>query len=180
MIGGAALALGSFFQVIDPSFGPNGEFVDPFGGRMVLVTLALVAMPGVFFTQYAFHRLGAAGGGSLSRIILGIGGVGCLFVAVPSLVSALTLTNQGLQIVGQVLTMMVAPVLWGLAALRARRVALWKRVWPTLTGFWPPLIAIVAVPAGFPAFAVPGLAGICWMVFGYAAWSEAGRPPASR
>ncbi len=174
MIGGAALAAGCFIELVDPSFGPMGDVVDPTRARMFLLTLALVAMPGLFATQLGFHLSGAAGGGTLSRVILGLGGLGCLFVSVPSLLSAITLENQGLQLIGQLMTMVLAPILWGLAAMRAKRVAIWKRIWPTLTGFWPPLMFSVAVPTGLPAFAVPGMAGIYWMVFGYAVWSEAG------
>jgi cytochrome c oxidase assembly factor CtaG len=173
MVGGAALALGCLIQTVNPSFGPQGNVVDPLGARMFLMMLALVAMPGLFFTQLGFHQLGAAGGGTVSRVILWIGGIGCLFVAVPSIVSAITLTNQATQLIGQLLAMMVAPILWGLAALRARKVAPWKQIWPTLTGLWPPLMFTVAVPAGLPPFAVPGFAGLYWLVFGYAVWSEA-------
>jgi hypothetical protein len=173
MIGGAALALGCFIQIVDPSFGPRGEVIDPAGARMFLMTLGLVAMPGLFSTQLGFHKLGAAGGGTLSRIILWVGAIGCLLVTVPSLIEAITLRPMNVQLAGQLLAMMVAPILWGLAALRAKRVALWKQVWPTLTGLWPPLMFSVAVPAGFPPFGVPGLAGIYWFVFGYAVWSEA-------
>ena len=173
MIGGAALAIGCFMEMIDPSFGPNGDIVDPLGGRMFLLMLALVAMPGLFSTQYGFYSMGAAGTTRFAKIILLIGGFGCVLVAVPSLIAAVTLQNSGVQLIGQLAAMMLAPVLWGHAALRAKRVAMWKRMWPVLTGLWPPLMFVVAVPAGFPAFAVPGLAGIFWLVFGFAVWSEA-------
>lgn len=177
MIGGAALAVGSFIEMVDPSFGPSGDVVDPFRGRMFLLTLALVVMPGLFATQYGFYLSGAAGASRFAKIILTIGGVGCLFVAVPSLVSAATLRTYNVQLVGQLATLMLAPVLWGHAALRAKRVATWKRMWPVLTGLWPPLMFVVAVPAGFPAFAVPALAGVFWIVFGFAVWSETETSP---
>jgi hypothetical protein len=175
MVGGAALAIGSLMEMVDPSFGPEGV-VDPVGARLFLVTLALVAMPGLFATQYGFYACGAAGSGRFAKVILIIGGVGCLLIAAPSLVTALTLRSLGVEFVGQLATMMLAPILWGHAALRAKRVATWKRMWPVLTGLWPPLMFAVVVPAGFPPFAVPGFAGILWIVFGFAVWTEGAAP----
>jgi hypothetical protein len=178
MIGGAALAVGSFMETVDPSFGPSGV-VDPLGARLFLLTLALVAMPGLFSTQYGFYATGAAGAGRFAKVILIVGGVGCLLIAVPSLITAVTLRSLGVEFVGQLATMMVAPILWGHAALRAKRVATWKRMWPVLTGLWPPLMFAVFVPAGVPAFAVPGFAGILWIVFGFAVWTEGAEPRAA-
>jgi hypothetical protein len=171
MVGGAALALACAIELVDPSFSTSG-IVDPFRARLFLITLAVVAMPGLFFTQLGFHLLGAAGGGTFSKVILTIGGAGCVLVALPSLVTAITLQQTGIEAVGQFAAMMVAPILWGHAALRARRVPTWKRMWPVLVGLWPPLMFSVGVPAGLPAFAVPGFAGLLWTVFGYAVWGE--------
>ena len=76
-----------------------------------------------------------------------------------------TLENYKIQRVGQLATMMGAPILFGVAAMRAQRTVRWKQIWPLLTGLWPPLVFGLAVPAGFPPFAVPGIAGILWFVW---------------
>jgi hypothetical protein len=171
-VSGVALAVACLVEVMDPSLGPRGEIVDPRGYRIFMLVLGGVVMPGFLAGQIGYHRSGAAGGGVLSKTALIIGAIGCGFIALPSLLAVVTLGNYGVQLVGQLATMMIAPLLFGIAALRAKRVRPWKRVWPLAMGLWPPLMFGFAVPAGFPAFGVPGGAGMLWAVLGYALWSD--------
>ncbi len=164
MAGSAVLAIGCLVEVANPSMGPRGDIVNALAFRGFLAALAL-ATPGLLFTQLGFHHSGASGLTWLSRAAMFIGGAGCLFIALPALVGIFTLQNYEVQLIGQLATMMVAPILFGIGALRAKRVVPWKRAWPLLTGLWPPLMFGLAVPAGFPAFAVPGIAGILWFIW---------------
>jgi hypothetical protein len=164
MTGSALLAIGCLVEVVNPSLTARGDIVDGPRFRVFLLLLALSA-PGLLFTQIGFFRSDAGGSGWLSRLALLIGAAGCLAIGLPALVGVFTLRDYAIQLIGQLATMMLAPILFGVAALGARRVAMWKRVWPLLTGLWPPMMFGFAVPAGFPAFAVPGVAGLLWLVW---------------
>lgn len=170
--GSALLTVGCLLELLNPSISPEGVVVNATNFRVFLVALTLAA-PGLFFTQLGFFRAGAAGSTWLSRAALFVGGAGCFFIGLPALLGIFTLGNYPIQRVGQLATMMLAPILFGVAALRAKQVTLWKRAWPLLTGLWPPVMFGLAVPAGFPPFLVPAIAGILWVVWAAALPSRA-------
>lgn len=173
VVGSATFSAVNLMEVFDPSLGPRGVVLDVSQFRLYVLALGLVVMPGFLAGQFGFHRLGAAGGRLFSKIILIVSGIGCAAFSAGALYSAVTLRDPAIHGIGIVLNMLLAPILWFVAAMRARRVTKWKRVWPLVMGLIPWLMFWVAVPLGFPRFGAPAVVGVFWLVFAYAVFSEA-------
>ena len=171
--GSATFSAVNLIEVFDPSMGRRGLVLDVRQFRIYMLALSLLVMPGFFAGQLGFHRLGAAGRGLFSKIILTVSGTGCAAFSVGALYAAITLNDTGIQVIGIVLNQLLAPILWFIAAMRARRATKWKRVWPLAMGLIPWAMFWIAVPLGFPRFGAPAVVGVFWLIFGFAVFSEA-------
>jgi hypothetical protein len=172
MIGSAAFSLINLLEVFRPSMGSRGTVFNPPQFRLYMLTLALV-MPGFFAGQLGYYWIGAGGRSRMSRTILVVAGLGCASFSAGTIYAAVTLKDPGIHVIGIVLNQLLAPFLWFVAAIRTRRVRMWKKVWPLTMALIPWLMFWVAVPLGFPRFAAPAVVGMFWLIFGYADFSEA-------
>ncbi len=85
----------------------------------------------------------------------------------------MTLEQSSLFGIGIMITQSLCPALMGIAALFARTVALWKRLFPFLLLIVPLIAFPVFISNDLPRFGALAINGLGWMIFGYVVFSEA-------
>jgi hypothetical protein len=162
------------WEVLSPSIGEHylgdDRLINPATWRIKLVLLAL---PGFFAGQLGYYLSGAAGRNWFSKAIIVLAAIGITMSMAGTLHEAATLrqaTVFGISLfgLGMPLGQWISTFLLGVAALFARRVPFWKRIWPMWLGVAPQVIfPIYIFVFGWPAFAALATNGLNWLVFGY-------------
>ena len=130
--------------------------------------LEILAFVGWALICLAFYEGGSAGRGWLAKIALVLAVLGAITASVINVANAIAIQNVNAPDWSSILLFglaLVAPVLLGLAALRVRRIATWKALYPIiLVGIVPLVVWVVSgdanpsLPAIIQAFAWIGFA----------------------
>lgn len=161
-------------EVLSPSIGEHylgdERILDPLHWR---INCVLLALPGFFAGQLGYFLAGAAGRGRFARIVIALAALGATMSMAGQLLTAVTLRSNDLFGYGMPLGQWIATLLLGVAALLAKQVTLWKRIFPLWVAVAPqvffPLYIFVF---GWPAFAALATQGVNWLIFGWLVWQE--------
>ena len=180
MIGAVFFSANGIWEVLQPSMVVRGVPHDTFHYRILWLVFGLLCAPAFFAGQWGYYLTGAAGRNWLSKIIVVLAAVGATMYTLNALSMAVTLRDIPLLGLGLPLSQWFSTVLLGIAALFAKRVAVWKRLWPVWTGIAPTILFPLYISVfGWPPFAALATQGLNWLVFGYAVYNE-GRVPAAQ
>ena len=142
--------------------------------------LEILAFVGWALICLAFYQGGSAGGGWLAKIALVLAALGAIAASVINIANAIAIQNvttpdwANILLFGLVL---VAPVLLGIGALRARRIVTWQALYPIIfVGIVPLAVWIFAGDAGPSLPAI--VQAVAWVGFALLAMAASGpRPP---
>lgn len=184
MLGGVVFTASGLWEVLQPSLNPaTGSVVDPWHFRVQEALIGFVCAPAFFAGQLGYYLAGAAGRGWVARIGLGVGGMGAAAYAISGASTTLTGSMSAWHSWGVMLNQWIGPLVLGVAALFARRVPVWKRVWPVWVGLAPRvLFPLYIFVLGWPRFLALATSGVNWTILGYAVLAEgrAGSASAAR
>jgi hypothetical protein len=173
MLGGIFFSANGIWEVLQPSLTVTGEPQDLFHFRALWLVFGLLCAPAFFAGQLGYYLTRAAGRHWFSRTIIVLAALGATMYVLNSLSLALTLRRIPLMGMGLPLHQWISTLLLGIAALGARRVTVWKRLWPVWTGIAPAILFPLYLSVfGWPAFAALATSGVNWTIFGYAVYTE--------
>jgi hypothetical protein len=130
-------------------------------------------VPAFFAGQLGYYLSGATGRNWFAKLIILVSAVGTILYACGAVIQVVTLKGSSLFGVGIMTTVWLCPVLLGIAALFARTVALWKRLFPFLLLIVPLIAFPVFISNDLPRYGALAINGLGWMIFGYVVFSEA-------
>lgn len=181
MVYAAIFSFVGIWEVLSPSIGEHylgdNAIFNPSQWR---IKLLLLALPGFFAGKLGYYLSGAAGRNWFSKAVLVLAALGAVMSMLGQIHQAMTLRDAavfGIPLfgLGMPLGQWVSTFLLGVAALFAKRVTVWKRVWPMWLGVAPQVIfPLYIFVFGWPAFAALATNGLNWLVFGYLVFSEGG------
>jgi hypothetical protein len=176
MIGGVFFFANGVWEVLQPSVTVTGEPQDPqdlFHYRALWLVFGLLCAPAFFAGQLGYYLTGATGGRWFGKTIIVLAALGAAMYVLDALSAALTLRRISLMGMGLPLHQWVSTLLLGITALVARRVTVWKRLWPVWVGIAPAILFPLYLSVfGWPAFAALATSGVNWTIFGYAVYTE--------
>jgi len=173
MIGAVFFSANGIWEVLQPSMVVRGVPHDIFHYRILWLVFGLLCAPAFFAGQLGYYLSGAAGRNWLSKTIIVLAAVGAAMYTLNALSMAVTLRDISLLGLGLPLSQWISTFLLGIAALFAKRVAVWKRLWPVWTGIAPSILFPLYLSVfGWPAFAALATQGLNWLIFGYAVYTE--------
>jgi hypothetical protein len=173
MIGAVFFSANGIWEVLQPSMVVRGVPHDIFHYRILWLVFGLLCAPAFFAGQLGYLLSGAAGRNWLSKTIIVLAAVGAAMYTLNALSMAVTLRDISLLGLGLPLSQWISTFLLGIAALFAKRVAVWKRLWPVWTGIAPSILFPLYLSVfGWPAFAALATQGLNWLIFGYAVYTE--------
>lgn len=169
MIGAVFFSANVIWQVLQPSI-VSGVPYDIFHYRILWLVFGLLCAPAFFAGQLGYYLSGAAGRNWFSKTIIVLAAVGAAMYTLNALSMAVTLRDIPLLGWGLPLSQWISTFLLGIAALFARRVTVWKRLWPVWTGIVP-IILFLFPPYLSVVFSWRAL-GLNWLIFGYAVYTQ--------
>lgn len=167
IVGSALFAASGVWSMISPTTSADGnQILQPTqfqitGGMLVL------AYAGWLATALAFYLRGAMGSGWLGKIAVAMMAVGLPLIIADQITRIMTVQNtdlapwQGIAFVGAIF---IAPILLGVAALRAKVIPLWMALYPILMVAVVPF-ALWGLSNIFGAGLVIFLQGLLWLGF---------------
>lgn len=173
MIGAIFFSANGIWEVLQPSMTSRGAPLDTVHYRVLWLVFGLLCTPAFFAGQLGYYLTGAAGKNWFSKTIIILAALGAAMYMLDALSKAVTLRGISLWGLGLPLSQWLSTFLLGMAALFARKVAVWKRVWPIWTGIAPQILfPIYIFGFGWPAHAALATQGLNWLIFGYAVYTE--------
>ena len=174
MIGAVFFSANVIWEVLQPSI-VSGVPYDIFHHRILWLVFGLLCAPAFFAGQLGYYLSGAAGRNWFSKTIIVLAAVGAAMYTLNALSMAVTLRDISLLGLGLPLSQWISTFLLGIAALFARRVTVWKRLWPVWTGIAPMILLILPLYLSvfsWRAFAPLATKGLNWLIFGYAVYTQ--------
>ena len=173
-IGAVLISAGSIWEVLQPSIQLNPRMIiDPVHFRIMILIFAFLGVPGFFAGQLGYYLCGATGKNWFAKLIILVFAVGTIVYACAAVIQAVTLERSSLLEIGIMITQSLCPALMGIAALFARTVALWKRLFPFLLVIVPAIAFPVFLSNNLHPYGALAINGLGWMIFGYVVFSEA-------
>jgi hypothetical protein len=176
-IGAALFSANGIWEVLQPSISGNlrsdQSIIDPLHFRIEMLIFGFLCVPGFFAGQLGYYLCGATGKNWFAKLIILVSAVGAILYACGAVIQVVTLEQSSLFGIGIMTTVWLCPVLLGIAALFARTVALWKRLFPFLLLIVPAIAFPVFISNDLPRFGALAINGLGWMIFGYVVFSEA-------
>jgi len=173
-IGAALFSANGIWEILQPSISMDPPTIlDPLHFRIQMLIFGFLCVPGFFAGQLGYYLAGATGKNWFAKLIILVSAVGTILYACAAVFQAVTLEPSPLFVIGIMITLWFCPALLGIAALFARTVTLWKRLFPFLLVIVPAIAFPVFISNNLPPYGALAINGLGWMIFGYIVFSEA-------
>ncbi|MBD0395609.1 MAG: hypothetical protein ICV52_17630 [Microcoleus sp. C1-bin4] len=173
-IGAAIFSANGIWEILQPSISMDPpEMLDPLHFRIGTLIFGFICVPAFFAGQLGYYLAGATGKNWFAKLIILVFAVGAIVYACGAIIQTVTLDGSPLFGIGIMTTQWLCPVLLGIAALFARTVALWKRLFPFLLVIVPAIAFPIFISNDLPLMGALAINGLGWMIFGYVVFSEA-------